>query len=101
MKSILLAGAAALMLSACMAPRHEVVVASGPGVAVAYDGYYDGYYGPYYDGFWGDDGYFYYSDVNHHWVRDDNHHFRRDTATGYNHVVVHNRPTDVTIGTRP
>jgi hypothetical protein len=34
-------------------------VAYGPG-PYAYDGWYDGAYGPIYDGYWGSDNYFYY-----------------------------------------
>jgi hypothetical protein len=93
-RTILTIGAAALMLCACTGPGRERVVVGVGAVPVAYDGYYDGYYGPYYDGYWGTDGFFYYSDANRHWVRDDNHHFRRDVAPGYTKVVVHVPPKD-------
>jgi hypothetical protein len=92
MKMILTVGAAALLLSACTTEHDRVAVGVGVGAPVAFDAYYDGYYGPYYDGYWGDDGYFYYSDNNHHWIRDENHHFRRESVDGFNHVVVHARP---------
>jgi hypothetical protein len=93
-KMILTIGAAALVLSACTGPGHErfavdVGVGAGP---VAYDGYYDGYYGPYTDGYWGTDGFFYYSDANRHFVRDDNRHFRREPATGFTRVAAHAPP---------
>ena len=96
MKTILTIGAAALMLSACTGPGHErVAVDVGVGGApVAYDGYYDGYYGPYYDGYWGTDGFFYYSDANRHFVRDNDHHFRREPASGFRKVTAHARPKD-------
>ena len=46
----------------------------------AYEGYYDGYYGPIQDGYWGDDGVFWYrsSDHDRHYRRGDVQHFRHD-----------------------
>lgn len=93
MKTILTAGAAALILCGCMGsgPRHdEVAVGVGVGPA-SYDGWYDGYYGPYTDGYWGGDGSFYYSSGGG-FVRDNDHHFRRDTAAGFTHVQAHAAP---------
>ena len=92
MKTILTVGAAALILCGCMGPgpRHEEVAVS-VGAGPAYDGWYDGYYGPYTDGYWSDDGFFYYSSGGG-FVRDNDHHFRRDTAPGFNHVQAHAAP---------
>jgi len=54
---------------------------------VAYDGYYDDFYGPFYDGYWADDGGFYYSDApGHPYRRDTAGHFRRDAASGFHAV---------------
>jgi hypothetical protein len=46
---------------------------------IAYDGYYDNYYGPIYDGYWGTDNYFYYrhSDQDRSFRRGDRNHFMR------------------------
>jgi hypothetical protein len=54
-----------------------------PAEAVAYDGFYDGAYGPFYDGYWARDGYFYYSDRNHGFHRDFGGHFRHEGLSGY------------------
>jgi hypothetical protein len=62
---------------------------AGPGVPgpVAYDAYYDDYYGPFYDGYWGGDGEFYYSDGEGHPFRHaDRAHFRHDGASGFHAV---------------
>jgi hypothetical protein len=75
MKRLLLIACAALPLAACTTygPGY------GPGPAVAYDGYYDDYYGPIYDGYWGDDGAFFYRTGAHgHYRRGDGAHFRHD-----------------------
>ena len=50
----------------------------------AYDGYYDGYYGPVYDGYWGTDNYYYYrsSASDRAFRRGDTAHFRRDHPDG-------------------
>lgn len=54
------------------------------GSTYAYDGYYDGYYGPIHDGYWGNDGYFYYrrGDGDRAYIRGDHDHFRRDWSGG-------------------
>ena len=58
----------------------------GPVVAVGYDGYYDGFYGPIYDGYWRD-GHFWWRDRDDHpYRRDDDNHFRRDAAAGFQHI---------------
>ncbi len=59
-------------------------VGGGP---VAYDGFYDGYYGPFYDGYWGNDGFFYYSDgEGHAFRRDEANHFRHNGGMGFHGV---------------
>ena len=55
------------------------------GEPIAYDGFYDGYYGPFYDGYWARDGYFYYSHGGH-WRRDDGRHFRHEGHEGFHPV---------------
>jgi hypothetical protein len=57
-----------------------------PADAVAYDGFYDDYYGPFYDGYWGADGSFYYADRDHHFHRDVDHHFQREGRAGFHPV---------------
>jgi len=91
MRTILTVGTAALMLSACMGPRHETVAVGVSVGGPAFDGWYDGYYGPYTDGYWSDDGFFYYSSGGGY-VRDNDRHFRRDTAPGFTHVQAHAAP---------
>jgi hypothetical protein len=91
MRTILTIGAAALILCACVGPRHETVAAGVSAGGPVYDGWYDGYYGPYTDGYWGDDGFFYYSSGGT-FVRDNDRHFRRDTAPGFAHVQAHPAP---------
>jgi hypothetical protein len=48
----------------------------------AYDGWYDGSYGPIYDGYWGNDGYFYYRHAEGEgaYVRGDRNHFAHQAA---------------------
>ena len=59
----------------------EGIYADGP---YAYDGFYDGFYGPIYDGYWGDNGSFYYrhgaGDRRFH--RGGHAHFSRGPAGG-------------------
>jgi hypothetical protein len=75
-----LLAAAVLALGACATGYY------GPH-PVAYDGYYDDFYGPFYDGYWGDDGGFYYTDGPHHpFHRDAGGHFRHDMAQGFHPV---------------
>ena len=48
------------------------------GAPIAYDGFYDNYYGPIYDGYWGGGGAFYYrSHERGRWIRDRGNHFRQ------------------------
>lgn len=68
-------------LAACAGTGVAVAYAPGP---YAYDGWYDGYYGPIYDGYWGDDGYFYYrhGEGEGAYVRGDRAHFARQAPQG-------------------
>jgi hypothetical protein len=92
--------AAALSLGACADDMYSGgVYWGGP---VAYDGWYDGYYGNVYDGYWGSDGYFYYrhGDNDRQYHRGDRHHFSRgDSAPGgnYRHIqgAIQQRPQGV------
>ncbi|MDE2405578.1 MAG: hypothetical protein KGM17_13000 [Sphingomonadales bacterium] len=76
---ILAAVAALATLSACDEGYGGTEIGWGP-AGYAYDGWYDGYYGPIYDGYWGDDGGFWYRSrsVDRHWRRGDGAHFRRE-----------------------
>jgi hypothetical protein len=59
----------------------------GPGpVAVGYDGYYDGYYGPIYDGYWRGEHFWWRDRVDHPFRRDDAHHFRHVAGAGLQHI---------------
>lgn len=78
--------AAALSLGGC---ADEIYAGGGNwNGPVAYDGWYDGYYGDVYDGYWGSDGYFYYrhGGSDRRYYRGDRHHFAHgDTAPGGNY----------------
>lgn len=72
--------------------------AGGYGVQVgfaqpyAYDGWYDGAYGPVYDGYWGTDGYFYYRHAEGEgaFVRGDRTHFLHQAPSGpHNYQAIH------------
>jgi hypothetical protein len=88
--------AVSVVLSGCVAygppPPGPYAYGPYPAEAVAYDGFYDGYYGPFYDGYWARDGYFYYADRNHSFHRDYSGHFRRNAVVGYRHVQSPGRP---------
>jgi hypothetical protein len=78
---IALVATAALPLAACVSDGYY----DGPGSPgpVAYDGYYDDYYGPIYDGYWGDGDVFYYrTSERGHWRHDSGSHFRHDMGSG-------------------
>ena len=79
--------AAASLLAGCAAEFGY----GGP-VAVGYDAYYDGYYGPFVDGYWAGNGFFYYLDGGGRRHRDTHNHFRHDPSTGYRPVQGHERP---------
>ena len=76
MKRLLLIACATLPLAACAAygPGY-----GPPGPALAYDGYYDDYYGSIYDGYWGDGGAFFYrTGARGRYRRGDAAYFRHD-----------------------
>jgi hypothetical protein len=77
---------AVLALTACYSgpPRRTVVQTTTYDTSSrAYDGYYDGHYGPYSSGHWNNDGYFYYRDsTSNSYRRDDARHFRRESFQG-------------------
>ena len=80
MKKVVIALLTALPLAACAGDYYGGPYGSGP---IAYDGYYDDYYGPIYDGYWGDGGVFYYRRHQHgRFVADRGQHFRRDAGSG-------------------
>lgn len=86
--ALALATLAAVPLAGCADGYYGGGMAYGPG-PYAYDGYYDGAYGPIYDGYWGDDGYFYYRNGPdaHGFHRGDRSHFARQvdpSAPGFN-----------------
>ncbi len=89
-----LLAAATLPLAACAGgPGMDVGYGGGP---YAYDGYYDGYYGPVYDGYWGDDDYFYYRHGagDHAYVRGDRGHFAHQAPDGqHNFQQLHSTVT--------
>jgi hypothetical protein len=62
----------------------------------AYDGWYDGSYGPIYDGYWGNDGYFYYRHAEGEgaYVRGDRNHFAHQAPQGpHNYQPIHGTTT--------
>jgi len=90
--TVTLLALASLPLSACVADYGF----GGPAVygpePYAYDGWYDGYYGPVNDGYWGDDGYFYYrhGDGDRAYVRGDRTHFVHQAPQGpHNYQPLH------------
>lgn len=78
MKRLFVAMCVALPLAGCAGTYGYGggVYAGGP---YAYDGFYDGYYGPIYDGYWGTDGAFYFrgGGGDRHFRRGDPGHFHR------------------------
>jgi hypothetical protein len=77
MKPLLIALFATLPLAACTTYGGGRV-----GASIAYDGFYDDYYGPIYNGYWGEGDVFYYrSGHRGQYIRDDSHHFHRDMAS--------------------
>ncbi|MBV9841300.1 MAG: hypothetical protein JOY99_07170 [Sphingomonadaceae bacterium] len=80
MRFKMLALLAALPLAACAADYYGGPAGPGP---IAYDGFYDDYYGPIYDGYWGDGDVFYYRTGEHgHFRADRSGHFRHDMPGG-------------------
>lgn len=80
-------GAALIGVSACASgyygpgpgPQGGVFYEHNP---VAYDGYYDDFYGPFYDGYWGDGGFYYSTGEGRPYVRDEGNHFRHESMDG-------------------
>ena len=58
----------------------------GPGGPVAYNAYYDGFYGPIYDGYWRGGEFYYRSRGGGQWHRGGGDHFRHTAANGYNRI---------------
>ena len=87
---------ASVPLSACMGDYGyggRVAYESGP---YAYDGWYDGAYGPIYDGYWGSDNNFYYrhGEGEGAYVRGDRNHFARQAPQGpHNFQPMHGTTT--------
>lgn len=73
-----------LPLGACVDDYGYGGVASYGPAPYAYDGWYDGYYGPIYDGYWGSDNYFYYRHGagERGYIRGDHGHFMRQAPQG-------------------
>jgi len=78
--------AAGALLAGCASGPYGPGPGPGVDVAVGYDGYYDGFYGPIYDGYWRD-GHFWWRDrVDHPFRRDNDGHFRIDAKDGFQHI---------------
>jgi hypothetical protein len=86
----------ALMLAGCV-PAYGPPPPPGPGPyyggayvvgePIAYDGFYDDYYGPFFDGYWARDGFFYYRRGQEgHFQRDIGGHFRHENHEGFHPV---------------
>jgi hypothetical protein len=84
-KVILVSAAAVTLLCGC-AGSYGVAYNGPPGDVVAYDDFYDDYYGPIYDGYWGGDGFYYRSQAGGGFHRDDGQHFRREAAQGFHRI---------------
>lgn len=91
MKRIILAltfGAACAGLGACAEDGyyygpHDHYYSHRP---VAYDGWYDGYYGPIYDGYWGDGGFYYSTGEGRPYVLDRDGHFGHEGREGWSEI---------------
>jgi hypothetical protein len=90
---VLGAGAACIGLGACV---DHVYSARQPADfyvnhPVAYDGYYDDFYGAIYDGYWGDEGFYYSKRMGEPFLVDHGNHFRREAGPGFHafHGGVH------------
>ena len=87
--TIALLAMASVPLAGCVDGAGLQIDASVP---YAYDGWYDGSYGPIYDGYWGDDGYFYYRHAEGEgaYVRGDRTHFMHQAPQGpHNYQPIH------------
>jgi hypothetical protein len=75
---------AGMLLAGCASGSYY-----GPGPdsdALAYDGYYDGSYGPVYDGYWRGDHFWYRDGAGHPFRRDEARHFSRRAVRGFQHI---------------
>ena len=82
-KIILVSSVAAALLCGCAEGYGYGY--GGPAV-VAYDGYYDDYYGPIYDGYWEGGVFFYRNNEGEGFRRGDAQHFRHQASTGFHHI---------------
>lgn len=90
LRHLLIVGLAAGMMSACADYGVGVGVddyAYGPPADVAFDGWYDGFYGPIYDGYWDNDIFYYRTADTGRYQRGDVAHFRHNPAPGYSHIT--------------
>lgn len=104
---LLFAGAAVAMLAGCAdygdyadtgypGDTAYIDYGYGPAADVAFDGWYDGFYGPIYDGYWDNDVFFYRTSPDAtRFSRGDVTHFRHDAAPGFSHMrgMTHARTT--------
>jgi hypothetical protein len=91
--TVALLSLSSVALAGCAGGPGYQMDAAGP---YAYDGWYDGYYGPIYDGYWGDDGNFYYrhGEGEGRFVRGDRNHFARQAPQGaHNFQPMHGMTT--------
>jgi hypothetical protein len=84
-KAILISAVATGLLGGCEG-NYGVGYYGPPGEAIAYDGYYDDYYGPIYDGYWNNDVFFYRNHAGDQFRRDDSQHVRREATQGFHHI---------------
>jgi hypothetical protein len=84
-KTIFVSTAAAILLCGC-AEGYGVGYYGPAGDVVAYDGFYDDYYGPIYDGYWDSDAFYYRGRAGEGFHRDDGQHFRREASQGFHHI---------------
>ncbi|MDQ2860247.1 MAG: hypothetical protein M3T55_05885 [Pseudomonadota bacterium] len=90
--AILGAIAAAALLAGCAGGPGYYGGGPGYGVAVGYDGYYDGFYGPIYDGYWRGRSFYWRDRDGGRWRRDDGRHFRHEAANGFRHIQGERHP---------
>jgi hypothetical protein len=87
-KILAVSAIAALALTACASePAGGGFYPHYRTAPIAYDAFYDDFYGPFYDGYWGPGDVFYYSDAaGRPFHRDEARHFRHDSASGFHAV---------------
>ena len=91
-KAILAATLAAGLLAGCAGGPGYYGGGPGVRVAVGYDGYYDGFYGPISDGYWRGNVFYWRDREDHRFRRDDGRHFRREAAQGFQHMLGERHP---------